>query len=550
MRKLDTIVWELRARTRRLQILSTSASWENGSPLGSWINQADLWARDVPDRRLVALCGIVARSSRDCEHRVLAASADTVTLCSRIDPTAGRDRLAFLAEVGTFLSSSFDASTLAAATPRLPVPQFADWCVLRLSPLAGSAARLLVGHSDPATEQRIRRIEQRRRLGDDWPGTLRGDGCTLTIESGVAKRADEPQSPDDSHLALAELGLVSEITVNLVGREAKLGRLTFASARHARRYGIFDVVMAMDFAQRVAASLEHATLVRRTRRATRQRDQLLATVSHDLRNPLAAILAGTHGLLASPGASTGAGSRRRIEAIRRSAQRMNRLTEDLLAVTQLETGGIALRRRTDSVAAMLGEVGELFESVAAQRSQTLTICPPSPDLLVDCDSDRVLQILSNLVGNALKFTPDGGHIEVKAWPSASDIHFAISDDGPGIRPHQLSRVFQPRWQADPRAYGGTGLGLAIAKELVVAHGGRLWAESTFGAGARFSFTLPFTAAAAATTATATVGAVAARQPKLRPPRRWRAPAAPVLLYAPGADEPGAGGTPWWSNRPN
>jgi len=545
MRRLDTITWELRARTRRLRILSTPASHDSGPLLEEWIHQMDLWTREVSDRRLVDLCRAVLRNSRECEHRVLASTRDTVTLLSRIDPSAARDRLGFLADVGGFLGSSVDVSTLVAAATRLAVPQLADWCVLRLSPLSGSTTRLLVGHLDPALERRIHQIEQRRHVGARWPGTLLGDGYALTPSTGAEVGAGGESRPPmhGYHQALAEMGLRSEITVALVGRQAKLGRLTFGSTRAGRGYGIFDVVTAMDFAQRVSAALDHAVLLQRTRRAASQRDQLLATVSHDLRNPLAAILVGTQGLLAAPAGGASSGSRARLEAIRRSAQRMNRLAEDLLAVAELERGGIALRRNRDSAAELLREVGQLFEPVALQRSQTLTVVVPDPDIAVECDSDRIVQVLSNLIGNALKFTPDGGHIRVEARRRGSDVELSVTDDGPGIRAQDLQRVFEPRWRADPAAQPGMGLGLAIARELVSAHGGRIGAESTLGAGARFFFTLPLSAAAPA--------------PPARPPgrpkgqRRWRAAGRSALVYSPDGEDPvGRGGSLWWPGLPN
>jgi signal transduction histidine kinase len=285
-------------------------------------------------------------------------------------------------------------------------------------------------------------------------------------------------------------GLASEITADLHGQHGRLGRLTFALARRSARYGIFDLVVANAFAQRVATALEQAALVRRSAGETLRRDQLLATVTHDLRNPLTAILAGTQGLLAAEGTATSAGRQRRLEVIRRSAERMNRLTEDLLAVSQIERGGIALRSATNSVRAMLTEAAALFEPLAAQRAQTLAVSTPTPDVVLKCDSDRILQVLSNLLGNALKFTPDRGRIELRAALSRDHVVFSVADNGPGMPPGHLARVFDLGWQATPCDHRGMGLGLSIAKALVLVHGGQIWVESRVGAGATFFFTLP------------------------------------------------------------
>jgi signal transduction histidine kinase len=528
MRKLDTIVWLIGARYRRLSISSVTPVWGTGTPLATWLSQTDLWARGAADRSLVELCEVVQRYAGDTEHQVLNADEDAITLCSRIDPAAARDRLAFLAEASAFLGASTDLSTVATAASRLALPGLADWCVLRLSPALENVQRLLVGHREWDREKEIRDIERRRHLRNQWAGTLRGDQCTLTIETATAPAPATPSAEgegdsltrarrSETEIELLGRGLTSEITVDLHGQHGRLGRLTFASTRRTARYGIFDLVVATAFGQRVATALEQAALVRRSVSETLRRDQLLATVSHDLRNPLTAILAGTQGLLASEGPATSPGRHRRLEAIRRSAERMNRLTEDLLAVAQLERGGIVLKRAANSVQGMLAEAGALFEPLAAQRAQTLVVSTPTPDIVVKCDSDRMLQVLSNLMVNALKFTPEHGRIELRAWLVRDHVCFSVADDGPGIPAGNLAHVFDVGWQATPCDHRGLGLGLAIAKALVLVHGGDIWAESRVGAGATFFFTLPLDVTSAG------VGSGA-------PARRSRTPT-PKLFYS-------------------
>jgi len=501
MRKLDTIVWSIGARQRRLHVSSATPVWGTGTPLDTWLSQIDLWTRETANGRLVSLCETVQRYAGDTEHRVLEADDETITLCSRIDPAAARDRLGFLAEASAFLSASTDLATVATAAVRLAVPGVADWCVLRLSPTLEHVQRLVVGDRDSTREREIRDIERRRHLRDRWGATLRGDACTLTVETTAAQPPvhegrSPPRRPSAVGAELLGRGLTSEITAELQGQNGRLGRLTFALARRSARYGIFDLLVATAFAQRVATALEQAALVRRSASETLRRDQLLATVTHDLRNPLTAILAGAQGLLAAEGATTSPGRQRRLEVIRRSAERMNRLTEDLLAVAQIERGGIALKCATHSVQSLLNEVAALFEPLAAQRAQTMVVSTPAPDVVVKCDSDRILQVLSNLVSNALKFTPERGRIELRAVLVRDRICFSVVDDGPGISPSQMSRVFDLGWQATPGDHRGLGLGLAIAKALVLVHGGEIWVESRVGAGATFFFALPIDLAVA------------------------------------------------------
>jgi len=475
--------------------------WGTGTPLASWLSQIDLWSRGSADRRLVSLCEVVQRNAGDSEHRVLEADGETITLCSRIDPAAARDRLGLLAEASAFLSASTDLATVATAAPRLAVPGLADWCVLRLSPVLERVQRLVVGHPDSVREKEIRDIERRRHLRDQWAATLRGDACTLTVETTAPPPASEgnerTRRPSPVGGELLKRGLASEITADLYGQRGRLGRLTFSLARRSARYGIFDLVVANAFAQRVATALEQSALVQRSASETLRRDQLLATVTHDLRNPLTAILAGAQGLLAAEGTATSSGRQRRLEVIRRSAERMSRLTEDLLAVAQIERGGIALRCATNSVHSMLTEAAALFEPLAAQRAQTLVVSTPAPDVVVKCDSDRILQVLSNLMGNALKFAREHGRIELRAGLMHDHVCFSVTDDGPGIAPANLPRVFDLGWQATPCDHRGLGLGLAIAKALVLVHGGQIWVQSRVGAGTTFFFTLPLDVAATA-----------------------------------------------------
>jgi signal transduction histidine kinase len=235
---------------------------------------------------------------------------------------------------------------------------------------------------------------------------------------------------------------------------------------------------------------ENVRLVGEAHEALRAREDLLAIVSHDLRNPLGVVLASTALLLKSnlpPDKQERA--RRQVEAIQRAGNRMNRLIRDLLDFASIQAGRLSVSKHPQDVAAMVNEVLEVTEPLAATKSHRL-VADVAPELAVRCDHDRVIQLFSNLVGNAVKFTPDGGTITVRAAPEGGILRFSVTDTGPGISADELPHVFDRYYQAQRRNRDGIGLGLSIARGIVEAHGGRIWADDAPGGGARITFRLP------------------------------------------------------------
>ncbi len=228
---------------------------------------------------------------------------------------------------------------------------------------------------------------------------------------------------------------------------------------------------------------------REAREAVRQRDDVLGVVSHDLRNPVHTAFMSTSLLLdlLDEGDSI---QRKQLGIIKRATERMNRLIGDLLDVTRIDAGNLHLYPSPLDPADVLREVREIFEPQAAEKSLELEVEIPDGLPPVSADPERVLQVFSNLLGNALKFTPAGGRIAVRAGPDPAGVCFAVSDTGPGIPAADLPHVFDRFWQARQTARDGAGLGLPITRGIVEAHGGTIRAESTPGVGTTFSFTLP------------------------------------------------------------
>jgi PAS domain S-box-containing protein len=226
------------------------------------------------------------------------------------------------------------------------------------------------------------------------------------------------------------------------------------------------------------------------RRATHVREELLAIVAHDLRNPLSSIQTSASSLERVAAGVKEPRVEKAANMILRSAARMDRLIGDLLDFALIEAERMTIERQAFDAGSLVQEGMEMLKPLAATKRIGLE-GKAEQDLLLDGDRDRVLQVLSNIVGNAIKFTPDNGSVAVHVGRSGNEGLFAVSDTGPGMPDEDESRIWNRFWQAKRgRASGGVGLGLSIARGLVEAHGGRIWVESRIGVGTTFYFTIP------------------------------------------------------------
>lgn len=268
-----------------------------------------------------------------------------------------------------------------------------------------------------------------------------------------------------------------------------------ASRRVTEAEGVFLRAVADQVAlalERHAARLRDVRLREEATAIERQKQELMAIVSHDLRNPLGAVLLGVSTLQRKPQMDEGL-RREHLAVIRRAASRANRLIHDLLDVGRLEEGHLALACEPVALGPLLDEAVELLKPLAEEREVSCRGSVPTDLPAVLADRERILQVFSNLIGNAIRYSQPGGTIEVGAALDGLGVRCTVADDGPGIAPADLPQVFDRYFQGAPRdghARGGAGLGLAIAKGIVEAHGGRIWVEPAAGRGCCFVFTLP------------------------------------------------------------
>ena len=377
---------------------------------------------------------------------------------------------ALLSQVGGILTSSLDYAGTLPMVAQLAVTDFADFCIVDLT--EDKASRRLAAISRNAADVSV---------------------CDALMDTPVDGQATIADRLRDAFGATPWL-----IAVPLRAHARLVGEITFARAPDAIGYDDRDAHVADDVAQRAALSIENGQLYHTAQQAIRARDDLMGVVAHDLRNPLSVVLMQAEFLRELHPNGDGQMDEA-ASAISRSASRMNRLIQDLLDVSRIEAGGLSLQREPIDPAKLLADAVETQRPLAASRQLALRLDadPKLPE--VEGDRDRLTQVLENLIGNAIKFSAEGGRITVGARAQDRSVRFWVSDAGVGIRQEDLSRVFDRFWQAEEqrKTAHGTGLGLPIVKGIVEAHGGRVWIESTLGKGTTVSFTIPLARTAAA-----------------------------------------------------
>ena len=402
-------------------------------------------------------------------------------------------RTAFLAEASRVLGTSFDYETTLSTLSRLAVPAFADYCVVDITAEDGSGIRRIgAAHADPEKEALLRELmrfwhrtgsERLYRFGSVNAGEplLIGEITEEMVEGSFV-------SEEHARIAMPLLPR-SMVAVPLRVGDRSLGVLALYWAETNRRYGPEDLELVEELARRAALAVENARLFHEAQHATRARDEMLGVVAHDLRNPLNTIVMGASTMLELLPEKPPL-LRNHAQIVRRAADRMNRLIQDLLDVRRIESGRLAVDPRPVTVPLLVDEALEMLRPLAVAASLELSTDLAAELPRVRADSGRILQVFSNLVGNAIKFTPAGGRITISATALEEEVRFEIADTGPGIPAESLPHVFGQFWQGLRGDRRGIGLGLAIAKGIVEAHGGRIWVESQVGEGSRFYFTLP------------------------------------------------------------
>lgn len=399
-----------------------------------------------------------------------------------------------LADAGAILAEPASAEDILDRVVRLPVPAVADWCCIDLLRGDGTLQRIAMS-SDPDAGGAImpRRLRPR-------PGAAGVAALLATGEPQMARDVTDEILPEiacnAAHLAaLRALRIRSWVSAPLAVGRRLIGAFTFISS--VRNFDEVDLEVAVELSRRVALAAENARLYRETARArsdaeaaSRTKDQFLAMLGHELRNPLSPILTALQ-LMSLRGPRH---FERERTVIQRQVQHLTRLVDDLLDISRITGGKIELQRERLELAEVVGKSIELTSPLIEQRRHHLDVRVPPTGLAVHGDHVRLAQVVGNLLVNAAKYTEPGGHIRISAERRDDQVVLRVRDSGVGIAPELLPVIFDMFMQGSrslDRAQGGLGLGLTIVRQLVELHGGTVSAHSEGpGTGSELTVTLP------------------------------------------------------------
>lgn len=402
----------------------------------------------------------------------------------------------FLSQVTLALASSLDYQTTLANVTRLAVPYLADWCTVDVLVADGTLQPMAAAHVDPAKEQWV--YELSRRYPSD-PNAHHG--VSQVIRTGKPDLLPQiPEewlvvvAPDAEHRQLLrDLGLSSVMIVALRARGQTLGALTFVGGGSRRRYGPEDLALAEELAERAAQAIDNARLYHEAQAAVQIRDTFITIAAHELRTPLTSLM-GNVQLLARRVARDVAVSERLsrpLQVIAVQADRLNRMIQALLDISRIETGQLRIDHAPVNVGALVRRVVEELHPTLATHTVECRI--PDEPLIIEGDELRLEQVLQNLLGNAIKYSPSGGRVEVSIERREERVCVSVRDQGIGIPAQEVPRLFQRFYRAsnaDTQFMSGIGIGLYVVKEIITLHGGTVEVESIEDSGSTFSFYLP------------------------------------------------------------
>jgi PAS domain S-box-containing protein len=484
--------WFVGARRKLVGVPLATIAERFHSLLVGPIESAMAGTRSIREAQVPAAGGRIRDVRATCIPRRDANGVLVGVVVSAIDVSDEKRRLSserFLAQATEDLFATLEPEIALQTMADNAISYLADWFSVEILRDDGSLDPVAMSHRDP---ERLLIAGQLRRTYAPHAGLRRA------IKNGVAEILDyvgpeqlDARAEDQVHLELMRrMDIGPTMVVPLVAHGTVLGAFELVRSQSSgRTFGPADLALAEELARRAALAIENARLFELTRRAVVAREQLLAIVCHDLRDPLGVIRARSELLkqrMEDPGSPVG----KTVEAIERATVRMDALVSALTDATRLRSGRLSVQPQPCDVVALGREAVDGVIAAARAKDIELTFSAQGDRAMAMVDPERVLQMLGNLLDNAIKFTQNGGRVDLRIGIGKGTVDIAVIDNGPGIAREELAEVFDRTWQLAPGQRRSSGLGLYIARGIVEAHRGRISAESQPGHGSAFRVALP------------------------------------------------------------
>jgi signal transduction histidine kinase len=466
------------------------AAWRVAMPVDSMGEPAALVLERTPERAAWAASElwVVNECVRLVEFALRTVQQHRRTLEARAIADAAAHRWSAFARLSSRLVRAVNFDDVATSIVAAVVPYLADWALLDVVTPGGEVRRIRHRHAHPGRQRLLEPIT----TFPSGPGAMAEAVERLGREGWLIPRVSPEDlrrlAGADEHAALERLAPRSVAVVPLVAGEQLRGALTLATASSGQQYGPEDLALFRSLAHQAALALNSAQLYGDAERARMEREEVLAIVSHDLKNPLNT-LGFALTILAQEGIAEESKALQ-FGIMQRAMGQMNELVRDLLDTARIDAGRFSVSPAPQDAAALVREALLHAAPLAKQarvRLENAVVHDPPPVL---ADRQRIMQVFANLIDNAISFTPAQGRVRLSVSVREMEVDFEVEDSGPGLDPEVAEHVFDRFWQARHTGRAGAGLGLAIARGIVEAHGGEIGVRSEPGRGAVFHFSVP------------------------------------------------------------
>lgn len=399
----------------------------------------------------------------------------------------------FLAEASKILSSSLNYETTLQNVAKLAVPQIADWCLIGIINKDNIYEHIAVSHKD------TKMVKWATAVGKEYPPDMNSStGLAKVLRTGKAELypliTDDMMkmtARDKKHFKLLkQLGMTSVMMVPLHAQQKPIGVITFITSETKRRFTKEDLSFAEELAHRASIAIENAALYKNAQDAITLRDDFISVASHELKTPVTSVKIFTQVMQKYAQIN---GDEKAIQNLDKMDKQINKLTDliyNLLDISKIQTGRLEYTMRDFSFDTMLAEATETMQHMTSKHQ---LIVKGKANTMVYGDGDRISQVVSNLISNAVKYSPAADKVVIKVAADNEKVHVAVKDSGIGMSKEHLTKVFGRFYRvsgATDKTFPGLGIGLYISHEIINRHDGKLWVESKEGKGSTFHFTLP------------------------------------------------------------